>query len=56
MVMDDDDVVDADVALAAVLVPSVVMVLTALSLTVVCTCHWRNRSELHQPQHDHTSD
>nr|XP_020465153.1 discoidin, CUB and LCCL domain-containing protein 2 [Monopterus albus] len=34
-----------DVALAAVLVPVWVMVLTALILTVVCTWHWRNRKK-----------
>ncbi|XP_071398755.1 discoidin, CUB and LCCL domain-containing protein 2 isoform X2 [Centroberyx affinis] len=32
-----------DVALAAVLVPVLVMALTALILTVVCAWHWRNR-------------
>ncbi|XP_056145520.1 discoidin, CUB and LCCL domain-containing protein 2 [Lampris incognitus] len=34
-----------DVALAAVLVPVLVMVLTALLLTVVCAWHWRNRKK-----------
>ncbi|XP_062391336.1 LOW QUALITY PROTEIN: discoidin, CUB and LCCL domain-containing protein 2 [Sardina pilchardus] len=32
-----------DVALAAVLVPVLVMLLTALLLTVVCSWHWKNR-------------
>lgn len=36
----------SDVALAAVLVPVAVMVLTALVLTVVCARHWKNRSVL----------
>ena len=34
----------ADVALAAVLVPVLVMVLSTLILTVVCAWHWRSRS------------
>lgn len=33
----------SDVALAAVLVPVLVMVLTALVLIVVCARHWKNR-------------
>lgn len=33
----------SDVALAAVLVPVLVMVLTALILIVVCARHWKNR-------------
>lgn len=33
----------SDVVLAAVLVPVLVMVPTALILVVVCTLHWRNR-------------
>ncbi|XP_062312533.1 discoidin, CUB and LCCL domain-containing protein 2 isoform X2 [Osmerus eperlanus] len=41
-----------DVALAAVLVPSVVMVLTTLSLAVVCTCHWRNRKKSSEGTYD----
>lgn len=36
----------SDVALAAVLVPVLVMVLTALILLVVCARHWKNRYEL----------
>lgn len=33
----------SDVALAAVLVPVLVMALTALILIVVCARHWKNR-------------
>lgn len=33
----------SDVALEAVLVPVLVMVLTALVLIVVCARHWKNR-------------
>lgn len=36
----------SDVALAAVLVPVLVMVLTALILLVVCARHWKNRYDL----------
>lgn len=36
----------SDVALAAVLVPVLVMVLTALILVVVCARHWKNRYAL----------
>lgn len=36
----------SDVALAAVLVPVSVMVLTALILIVVCARHWKNRYAL----------
>ncbi|XP_026151324.1 discoidin, CUB and LCCL domain-containing protein 2 [Mastacembelus armatus] len=41
-----------DVALAAVLVPVVVMVLTALILIVVCACHWRNRKKSSEGTYD----
>ncbi|KAJ8351910.1 hypothetical protein SKAU_G00233860 [Synaphobranchus kaupii] len=34
-----------NVALAAVLVPSLAMAVTALVLTMVCTWHWRNRKK-----------
>ncbi|KAM3861671.1 discoidin, CUB and LCCL domain-containing protein 2 isoform 2-T2 [Diretmus argenteus] len=41
-----------DVALAAVLVPVLVMALTALILTVVCTWHWRNRKKSSEGTYD----
>ncbi|CAB1417736.1 unnamed protein product [Pleuronectes platessa] len=41
-----------DVALAAVLVPVLVMVLTALILTVVCAWHWRNRKKSSEGTYD----
>ncbi|XP_008299577.1 discoidin, CUB and LCCL domain-containing protein 2 [Stegastes partitus] len=41
-----------DVALAAVLVPVLVMVLTALILSVVCTWHWRNRNKSSEGTYD----
>uniref|UniRef100_A0A665V7N5 Discoidin, CUB and LCCL domain containing 2 n=1 Tax=Echeneis naucrates TaxID=173247 RepID=A0A665V7N5_ECHNA len=41
-----------DVALAAVLVPVLVMVLTALVLTVVCAWHWRNRKKSSEGTYD----
>lgn len=41
-----------DVALAAVLVPVLVMVLTALTFTVVCTWHWRNRKKSSEGTYD----
>ncbi|XP_028250051.1 discoidin, CUB and LCCL domain-containing protein 2 [Parambassis ranga] len=41
-----------DAALAAVLVPVLVMVLTALILTVVCACHWRNRKKSSEGTYD----
>uniref|UniRef100_A0A667Z3D5 Discoidin, CUB and LCCL domain containing 2 n=1 Tax=Myripristis murdjan TaxID=586833 RepID=A0A667Z3D5_9TELE len=41
-----------DVALAAVLVPVSVMVLTALILTVVCTWHWRSRKKSSEGTYD----
>ncbi|KAM4609000.1 discoidin, CUB and LCCL domain-containing protein 2 isoform 2-T2 [Polymixia lowei] len=41
-----------DVALAAVLVPVLVMALTALILTVVCTWHWRNRKTTSEGTYD----
>ncbi|XP_047457896.1 discoidin, CUB and LCCL domain-containing protein 2 isoform X2 [Mugil cephalus] len=41
-----------DVALAAVLVPVLVMVLTAFILTVVCAWHWRNRKKSSEGTYD----
>uniref|UniRef100_A0A8K9WTF3 Discoidin, CUB and LCCL domain containing 2 n=1 Tax=Oncorhynchus mykiss TaxID=8022 RepID=A0A8K9WTF3_ONCMY len=41
-----------DVALAAVLVPVLVMVLTALVLTMVCAWHWRNRKKSSEGAYD----
>ncbi|KAK2840010.1 hypothetical protein Q5P01_013750 [Channa striata] len=41
-----------DVALAAVLVPVLVVALTAVILTVVCTCHWRNRKKSSEGTYD----
>uniref|UniRef100_A0A4W5QEX4 Discoidin, CUB and LCCL domain containing 2 n=1 Tax=Hucho hucho TaxID=62062 RepID=A0A4W5QEX4_9TELE len=41
-----------DVALAAVLVPVLVMVLTALILTMVCAWHWRNRKKSSEGAYD----
>ncbi|XP_014020112.2 discoidin, CUB and LCCL domain-containing protein 2 isoform X3 [Salmo salar] len=41
-----------DVALAAVLVPVLVMVLTALILTMVCAWHWRNRMKSSEGAYD----
>ncbi|XP_069563154.1 discoidin, CUB and LCCL domain-containing protein 2 isoform X1 [Brachyistius frenatus] len=41
-----------DVALAAVLVPVLVMVLTALIVTVVCAWHWRNRKKSSEGTYD----
>uniref|UniRef100_A0A8C5GH25 Discoidin, CUB and LCCL domain containing 2 n=1 Tax=Gouania willdenowi TaxID=441366 RepID=A0A8C5GH25_GOUWI len=41
-----------DVALAAVLVPVLVMVLTALILSVVCAWHWRNRKKSSEGTYD----
>ncbi|KAM8856445.1 discoidin, CUB and LCCL domain-containing protein 2 [Spinachia spinachia] len=41
-----------DVALAAVLVPVLVMVLTALILIVVCALHWRNRKKSSEGTYD----
>ncbi|XP_040005265.1 discoidin, CUB and LCCL domain-containing protein 2 isoform X2 [Xiphias gladius] len=41
-----------DVALAAVLVPVLAMVLTALILTVVCAWHWRNRKKSSEGTYD----
>ncbi|KAG7503796.1 hypothetical protein JOB18_045092 [Solea senegalensis] len=41
-----------DVALAAVLVPVLVMALTALILTVVCAWHWRNRKKSSEGAYD----
>uniref|UniRef100_A0A671V2I1 Discoidin, CUB and LCCL domain containing 2 n=1 Tax=Sparus aurata TaxID=8175 RepID=A0A671V2I1_SPAAU len=41
-----------DVALAAVLVPVLVMVLTGLILTVVCAWHWRNRKKSSEGTYD----
>ncbi|XP_018558161.1 discoidin, CUB and LCCL domain-containing protein 2 isoform X2 [Lates calcarifer] len=40
------------VALAAVLVPVLVMVLTALILTVVCALHWKNRKKSSEGTYD----
>ncbi|KAM3607818.1 uncharacterized protein V6R79_014463 [Siganus canaliculatus] len=41
-----------DVELAAVLVPVLVMVLTALILSVVCAWHWRNRKKTSEGTYD----
>uniref|UniRef100_A0A673W5X2 Discoidin, CUB and LCCL domain containing 2 n=1 Tax=Salmo trutta TaxID=8032 RepID=A0A673W5X2_SALTR len=41
-----------DVALAAVLVPVLVMVLTALILTMVCAWYWRNRMKSSEGAYD----
>ncbi|XP_076025902.1 discoidin, CUB and LCCL domain-containing protein 2 [Genypterus blacodes] len=41
-----------DVALTAVLVPVLVMALTALILTVVCTWHWKNRKKSSEGTYD----
>uniref|UniRef100_A0A674MW82 Discoidin, CUB and LCCL domain containing 2 n=1 Tax=Takifugu rubripes TaxID=31033 RepID=A0A674MW82_TAKRU len=41
-----------DVALAAVLVPVLVMVLTALVLIVVCARHWKNRKKSSEGTYD----
>uniref|UniRef100_A0A8C4HW26 Discoidin, CUB and LCCL domain containing 2 n=1 Tax=Dicentrarchus labrax TaxID=13489 RepID=A0A8C4HW26_DICLA len=41
-----------DVALAAVLVPVLVMVLTAIILIVVCAWHWRNRKKSSEGTYD----
>ncbi|TNN54056.1 Discoidin, CUB and LCCL domain-containing protein 2 [Liparis tanakae] len=41
-----------DVALAAVLVPVLVMLLTALILIVVCAWHWRNRKKSSEGTYD----
>eukprot|EP00063_Salmo_salar_P045277 XP_014020112.1 PREDICTED: discoidin, CUB and LCCL domain-containing protein 2-like isoform X2 [Salmo salar] len=41
-----------DVSLAAVLVPVLVMVLTALILTMVCAWHWRNRMKSSEGAYD----
>ncbi|CAB1347315.1 unnamed protein product [Coregonus sp. 'balchen'] len=41
-----------DVALAAVLVPVLVMVLTSLILTMVCAWHWRNRKKSSEGAYD----
>lgn len=41
-----------DVALAAVLVPVLVMVLTALILIVLCAWHWRNRKKSSEGTYD----
>ncbi|KAM7407147.1 hypothetical protein PAMA_003061 [Pampus argenteus] len=41
-----------DVALAAVLVPVLVMVLSALILIVVCAWHWRNRKKSSEGTYD----
>ncbi|XP_061092739.1 discoidin, CUB and LCCL domain-containing protein 2 [Conger conger] len=37
--------INKDVALAAVLIPSLAMALSALVLALVCTWHWRNRKK-----------
>nr|XP_046259072.1 discoidin, CUB and LCCL domain-containing protein 2 [Scatophagus argus] len=41
-----------DVALAAVLVPVLVMVFTALILIAVCACHWRSRKKSSEGTYD----
>ncbi|CAN9497551.1 unnamed protein product [Ophioblennius macclurei] len=41
-----------DVVLAAVLVPVLVMILTALILTAVCAWHWRNRKKSSEGTYD----
>ncbi|XP_041858570.1 discoidin, CUB and LCCL domain-containing protein 2 isoform X2 [Melanotaenia boesemani] len=43
---------DKDVALAAVLVPVLVIVLTVLLLTVVCAFHWRNKKKSSEGTYD----
>uniref|UniRef100_UPI0037E93BC0 discoidin, CUB and LCCL domain-containing protein 2 n=1 Tax=Semicossyphus pulcher TaxID=241346 RepID=UPI0037E93BC0 len=43
---------DKDVALAAVLVPVLVMALTALIVIVVCAWHWRNRKKSSEGTYD----
>ncbi|XP_008326414.1 discoidin, CUB and LCCL domain-containing protein 2 [Cynoglossus semilaevis] len=41
-----------DIALAAVLVPVLVMALTALILTIVGACHWKNRKKSSEGAYD----